>query len=96
MDWNLFTGLAIAIFLIRWDQDCIKLIQLLKEITILSIFVLALSTFFKTDNIPLLIFNSLPEKLAIWTGAMLFISFICVLTHRGWRIRHTQKINQNL
>ena len=95
MDWNLFIGLALALFLIRWDQNNIKLIHLIKEMMIMGLFVLVLSLTLKKDNQTLIIFNNLPEKYEIWIGALLFISFLGALTHRGWRSIQTQHANRN-
>lgn len=95
MEWNLFGGLSIAIFLIRWDQDQIKLIQLMKEIILIGIFVLILSFFLDAGNYTFSIFSLLPDKLEIWAGALLFISFIGALTHRGWRTIHTHHANRH-
>jgi hypothetical protein len=93
MEWNLFGGLAIAIFLIRWDQDQIKLTLLVKEIILIGIFVLILSFFLDARNYTFSIFSLLPDKLEIWAGALLFISFIGALTHRGWRSIHAHHTN---
>lgn len=95
MDWNLFGGLAIAIFLIRWDQDQIKLIHLMKEIIIIGFFVLILSFILDLGNFTFSVFNYLPDKFEIWTGALLFISFIGALTHRGWRTIYTHHANRH-
>ena len=95
LDWNLFGGLALALFLIRWDQNNIKLINLVKELIIMGLFVLILSFILKKENLTFTLFNQLPEKIEIWVGGLLFTSFICALTHRGWRTFHTHHVNRN-
>ena len=95
MDWNLFIGLALALFFIRWDQNNINLLHLIKELTILGLLVLLFSLISKEDNLPLIIVNQLPEKYEIWIAALLFISFLCALTHKGWRSFQAQHINRN-
>lgn len=95
MDWDLFGALAIALFLIRWDQNNLKLINLFKELLMIGLFVLILSFSLKVENLAFSVFNYVPEQFEIWTGALLFISFIGALTHRGWRIFNTNHINRH-
>ncbi len=88
MDWNLFGSIAIAIFLIRWEQNKITILSLCKELIILGLFVFLLSTYLNGANISLSLFSHLPEKMEVWMSAIIMASFVLCLSYKSWKSLH--------
>ena len=93
MDWNLFGALAIAVFLIRWDQKKLTIISLCKELTILGLFIFLLSKYLEKSSITLSVFSHIPEHMEVWFAATVMASFVLYLSFKGWQFLHTSNSN---
>lgn len=88
MDWNLFGSIAIAVFLIRWDQNKLAILSLCKELTLLGIFIFLISALLDRASISLSLFSHIPERMEGWIAAAITLSFVICLSYKGWKSLH--------
>ncbi|WNB92615.1 hypothetical protein [Bacillus sp. NEB1478] len=89
MDWSMFIGLAVALALLRWVKNELKLRSFLKELIVLSAFVFVfnlISDFIKSKmTLPFSIRNPFSETIQLWIGVIVFFALTCILAFSGWR-----------
>ncbi|KMY44836.1 hypothetical protein AC622_11900 [Bacillus sp. FJAT-27916] len=94
MDWNLFASIAIAVFLIRWDQKRLTLFSLCRELSILALIIFLLSQYLEKARITFSPFSHIPDSIEVWIAACILSSFVLCLFHKGWQSFMQTKTNK--